>query len=127
MWDNFTGAICFLFVDFVSEFLWASFFLRKIAICFLSQIRITIEHTTENKNKTKQNVVFTKDMKCVGLARIGHDSQIIKYGTLSELMAYDFGEPLHSFVIPGTTHFLESDVLKMYEISQNNENTKNKE
>ena len=50
----------------------------------------------------------------VGLARMGHDTQVIKAGTLSELIDYPFGRPLHSLVICGELHDLEFDVLRQY-------------
>lgn len=62
-----------------------------------------------------QKIVYDENTKCVGLARVGSKTQKIVYGTMNELLNIDFGEPLHSFVIPGHTHFIEEDVLKMYE------------
>merc|ERR1712083_1053006 len=66
----------------------------------------------------KNEKVYSADTKCVGLARIGSKSQQIVFGKMSELMAVDFGKPLHSFVIPGRTHFVEEDVLRMYALNK---------
>jgi diphthine synthase len=55
----------------------------------------------------------TKTM-CVGLARMGQESQRIVAGTLMELQAIDFGGPLHSLIICGELHELELEVLQEY-------------
>ena len=51
---------------------------------------------------------------CVGLARMGQETQCIRAGTLQELKQVDFGGPLHSFIICGELHDLELEVLKEY-------------
>ena len=51
---------------------------------------------------------------CVGLARMGQETQCIQAGTLHELKEVDFGGPLHSFIICGELHDLELEVLKEY-------------
>ena len=53
-------------------------------------------------------------MKCVGLARIGSDSEQIVMATLTEMSHTDLGPPLHSLVIVGNTHPLEDEALKMF-------------
>lgn len=53
----------------------------------------------------------------VGFARIGAQDEVIKSGTLKELAEYDFGEPLHSLVIPGKMHFLEEEIVSSYAIN----------
>ncbi len=65
----------------------------------------------EEKRKEK---VFTKDSMIVGCARIGSDSQIIKYNRASEIERYDFGEPLHCIIIPSKLHFMEEEMLKLW-------------
>ncbi|MBW3012054.1 diphthine synthase [Candidatus Woesearchaeota archaeon] len=59
--------------------------------------------------------VFTKDTKCIGVARIGSTGQKIKYGNAEQLLKEDFGAPLHSLIIPGKLHFIEEDMLKLFE------------
>lgn len=51
---------------------------------------------------------------CVGLARMGQQTQKIVAGTLEELTQIDMGEPLHSLIVCGTLHDLELEVLKEY-------------
>jgi diphthine synthase len=68
---------------------------------------LMIEHKREEK-------VFTKDTFCVGVARLGSSESKIVAGTAEELLDVDFGEPLHSLIVPGKLHFVEEDALKMW-------------
>lgn len=52
---------------------------------------------------------------CVGLARIGSETQLIKSGSILEISQVDFGEPLHSLIIPGKLHPLEKEMLDILE------------
>ncbi len=57
--------------------------------------------------------VAKSDSLVVGLARVGAPDQIIRAGTLAELVAADFGAPLHALVIPGPElHELEYEMLR---------------
>ena len=51
---------------------------------------------------------------CVGLARMGQQTQQMVAGTLQELAQLDMGDPLHSLIICGVLHDLELEVLKEY-------------
>jgi len=66
----------------------------------------------EAKRKEK---VFTKDTLCIGVARLGSENQMIKAGMVKKLIDMDFGLPLHSLVVPGTLHFMEEEMLKLWE------------
>ncbi|CAN0372451.1 unnamed protein product [Ectocarpus sp. 12 AP-2014] len=61
--------------------------------------------------------VYGPDSQCVGLARLGQPTQQIVAGTMSELLGVDFGEPLHSVIINGTTHPLEDELLKWHRVT----------
>lgn len=53
------------------------------------------------------------DALVVGLARVGAPDQIIRAGTVEELLNADFGAPLHALVIPGPElHELEYEMLR---------------
>jgi len=58
--------------------------------------------------------VLSEDSVCVGVARVGSDSQCLSVSTLSEMTEIDLGPPLHSLVIVGHLHPLESDMLKQF-------------
>jgi diphthine synthase len=62
----------------------------------------------------KEGVYDGTKTLCVGLARMGQESQRIVAGTLMELQAVDFGGPLHSLIICGELHELELEVLQEY-------------
>ncbi|KAJ3372085.1 diphthine synthase [Allomyces arbusculus] len=54
----------------------------------------------------------------VGLARVGTRDQVVKAGTLQELLTADFGEPLHSLIIPAKMHELERDYVRLFAINK---------
>mmetsp|Transcript_29788 Transcript_29788/g.41141 ORF Transcript_29788/g.41141 Transcript_29788/m.41141 type:complete len:285 (+) Transcript_29788:121-975(+) len=62
----------------------------------------------------KKEGVYSAETMCVGVARIGTNSQSIVSGTMQELLAVDFGPPLHSFVIPGEMHPMEEEMLGFF-------------
>lgn len=48
---------------------------------------------------------------CVGLARIGSETQTIAHDKLASVCRWEMGKPLHSLVIIGHLHPLEEKVL----------------
>lgn len=58
--------------------------------------------------------IISKNLKAIGCARLGSDEFCIKYGTVNELMKFDFGKPLHCVIIPGKMHFMEEEMLKCW-------------
>ena len=56
--------------------------------------------------------VCGEDARAIGIARVGHSTQLIRGGTLLELSTSDFGAPLHSLVLAGELH---PEELKWYE------------
>src|SRR3989338_2835146 len=57
----------------------------------------------------KQQKAFTPETFCVGCARIGIDSFVIKAGAAGELRKFDFGKQPHCLIVPGELHFVEED------------------
>lgn len=51
---------------------------------------------------------------CVGLARVGSDTQTIRVSTLAKMASIDLGVPLHSLIIVGELHPMECAVLKEF-------------
>lgn len=72
------------------------------------------EQLIEAEEKHGQKCYDPETTLCVGLARLGRDSQQIVAGTLQELRNVDFGAPLHSFIVCGECHDLELEVLKEF-------------
>jgi diphthine synthase len=73
-------------------------------------INEAIEYLLRVESKRKEKV-FTKDTKCIGVARLGSDKPKIVHGKAEELLKTDFGEPLHSLIVPGELHFVEEEAL----------------
>ena len=63
---------------------------------------------------SRNDSVFDENTMVVGCARIGGDFKI-KYGKAKDLLAEDFGRPLHCIIIPGKLHFIEEEALKQWE------------
>ena len=67
------------------------------------------------KAELKRNEkIFSEKTLCVGCARIGSESQIIKTGTAKDLLKFDFGKPVHCLIVPGKLHFMEEEALRTY-------------
>jgi diphthine synthase len=73
-------------------------------------IKEAIEYLLGVESKRKEKL-FTKDTECIGVARLGSDKPKIVYGRAGELLKTDFGEPLHSLIVPGEMHFIEEDAI----------------
>ncbi len=65
----------------------------------------------ELENRKKENVL-SEETKVVVVARLGSLKPKLVYGKIKDLINYDFGEPLHSIIIPGKLHFMEEEALK---------------
>ena len=59
---------------------------------------------------------YNKGSLAIGVARIGARSQQIVAGTLQDLLHVDFGEPLHSLIIAGNMHVIESEFLEQFKV-----------
>lgn len=58
---------------------------------------------------------YTESTLCVGLARIGHETQEIKVCTLNEMCRTDLGSPLHSLIIVSNNiHPIEKEYLQQF-------------
>ena len=58
---------------------------------------------------------YNAQTPCIGLARVGTDSQAIVSGTLESFCARDMGEPMHSFIICGEMHEMEQEMFNFFE------------
>lgn len=57
---------------------------------------------------------LTEDTICVGLARVGSPSQVIKCCDLKLMSEVDLGHPLHTLIIAGNLHPLEQEMLDLF-------------
>ncbi|XP_013415188.1 diphthine methyl ester synthase [Lingula anatina] len=78
-----------------------------------------LEIIEKKKQEGDQELELTEDTVCVGVARVGSDTQQIVSGTLKQMTTVDFGGPLHSLVIAGHLHPLENDMLKLFAVDVN--------
>jgi diphthine methyl ester synthase len=72
------------------------------------------EQLLEAEETHKEEVYNGNNTLCVGLARLGQETQQIVAGTLQELVKVDMGNPLHSLIICGDCHDLELEFLKEF-------------
>jgi len=64
-------------------------------------------------NKDENNSVSGSDI-CLGIARVGSSTQLIKASTLKDMCNLDLGPPLHSLVIPGKLHPVETEFIDIF-------------
>lgn len=67
----------------------------------------------ENQRKEK---IITNETLVIGVARIGQKNCVIKSGTIKQLIEFNFGEPLHSLIIPGNLHDIEKEMFDYWRI-----------
>lgn len=61
------------------------------------------------------DLAFTEDSLCVGVARVGHETQKIITCRLREMGDHDMGGPLHSMVLPARKlHPIEIEYLQQF-------------
>mmetsp|Transcript_18486 Transcript_18486/g.27926 ORF Transcript_18486/g.27926 Transcript_18486/m.27926 type:complete len:287 (+) Transcript_18486:174-1034(+) len=77
-------------------------------------VKTCCEQLIEAENTHGEKCYDSKSTLCVGLARLGQESQQIVAGTMEELLSVDFGAPLHSFIICGECHDLEHEMVKEF-------------
>ncbi|KAJ8924061.1 hypothetical protein NQ315_006838 [Exocentrus adspersus] len=71
----------------------------------------------EKLKESEKTLDVTEDSLCVGLARVGSESQQIAACSLRQMAELDLGGPLHSLIIPGPSlHPLETEYLKQFKI-----------
>lgn len=73
-----------------------------------------IEQLLEVEAKRQENA-YSGETMCVGVSRMGSDTQQIVAGPMVSLLDVDFGEPLHSFVICGDLEDFETQILQLHQ------------
>jgi len=65
-------------------------------------------------------IAYTSETLAIGIVRLGSPEQLIKAGTLNQLLSETFGSPLHSLVIVGSRmHVLEADYMRYFVTEKN--------
>ncbi len=80
-------------------------------------IATAVEQLLEIEENRKENA-YDENTMCVGVARVGSDSQKIVAGPMKSLLDVDFGAPLHSLIIAGDTHSIEDEILELYKVKE---------
>lgn len=57
---------------------------------------------------------FSENTLVCAVARAGAPDCLARAGRIAELAKEDFGPPLHTIVVPGKLHFLETEALKLF-------------
>ena len=76
-------------------------------------IRTAIEQLLEIEEARGEGA-YAADTVCVGVARVGSDTQQIVAGGMVDLLEVDFRAPLHSLVISGDRHPIEDEILQQF-------------
>ncbi|KAH0463118.1 hypothetical protein IEQ34_007700 [Dendrobium chrysotoxum] len=87
--------------------------------CFEPPRFMTINTAIEQLLEVEESLgvsAYGENSRCVGLARLGYEDQMIVAGSMKELLDVDFGAPLHCLVIVGNTHPVEEEMLEFYSI-----------
>ena len=75
-------------------------------------IKEALEQLLAIEAKRREHVAY-EDRLVVGVARIGANDEVVKGGSIKELIQYDFGGPPHSVIFPGHLHFIEAEALQL--------------
>ena len=79
--------------------------------CYCMPIREGLEYIRKVELQRAEHIIGDSGL-VVGVARAGADNAVVKAGTLSRLLDYDFGGPPHSLVILSKLHFVEAESLE---------------
>lgn len=69
---------------------------------------LKILQNIENKRGEK---IILPDTKVIACARLGAPDYLVRYGQVKDLVKQNFGQPLHSLIVPGELHFMEEEAL----------------
>uniref|UniRef100_A0A224YVN1 diphthine methyl ester synthase n=1 Tax=Rhipicephalus zambeziensis TaxID=60191 RepID=A0A224YVN1_9ACAR len=75
---------------------------------------IEILQVKKSEGVPASELAYDEDSACVGLARVGMETQQITCCSLKDMSSCDLGSPLHSLVIPGKLHPMEIDMLRLF-------------
>lgn len=63
------------------------------------------------KEELDYDGTIDEDTLAIGIARVGSKDVVVKAGSISQLIDYDFGGPLHCLIIPSDLHIVEAEYL----------------
>lgn len=91
--------------------------LELIEECCKSHLDPNQKHQSDEFLEESNILLNGEKTMAVGLARIGSKNEMIRFGSLEQLLKIDFGPPLHSMVIcANKLHEIEEKSLAFYSI-----------
>jgi len=88
-----------------------------IAVPRFMSIQVALRQLLKMEEMRKEGVILPGTL-VVGVARLGQPDQKVVAGTVEELKDINFGEPLHSIIVPGTLQIVEEEALGMWRIKK---------
>ena len=70
-----------------------------------------LEYLMNIEKDLERDGLITKDNLAVGIARVGSRDVVVKANSISKLIDFDFGSPLHCIIIPSKLHIVEAEYL----------------
>lgn len=90
---------------------------------FMSVKEAAIQLIEIIKNKElseEESLAIDENILCIGLSRVGHDTQKIVACSLKTMSTLDLGPPLHSLIIPANQlHDIEVEYLNQFRVEEN--------
>lgn len=76
---------------------------------------LQIINKKRNDGTKTEDLAYTENSLCVGVARVGHETQSIVVCKLDQMAETNLGAPLHSLVLPATKlHPIEVEYLQQF-------------
>lgn len=76
--------------------------------------QLLLDMHKEKQAKVHGESVLDEATLAIVTARLGQDDASIIAAPLAEIAQMDFGQPLHSIIVPGKLHFHEEDILARF-------------
>lgn len=70
-----------------------------------------LEYLMNIEKNLERDGLITENNLAVGIARVGSSDVVVKADTISKLIDFDFGSPLHCIIIPSKLHIVEAEYL----------------
>lgn len=88
---------------------------KFMSVCEAADQLLQILLKKRKEGVAETSLAYSESSLCVGVARVGHDSQTIVVCRLGEMINQDLGGPLHSLVLASKhLHPLEIEYLQQF-------------
>ncbi|KAG0430625.1 hypothetical protein HPB47_022522 [Ixodes persulcatus] len=79
---------------------------------------LQILETKKEEGIPEGELAYSENSMCIGLARVGTETQQVVCASLRDMSSCDLGGPLHSLIVPGKLHPMELEMLKLFVVDQ---------